>query len=62
MRYNGQKRARVIKYSFVFLSILVIWVAVLIIAGAVSSDQVRQLYLAAQALTVILFFIGFYRQ
>jgi hypothetical protein len=48
------------RYFFVFLAIAAIWAAVLLIALTVQTGSVPNLYLAAQTLTVTLFYIGFY--
>ena len=50
------------RYFFVFLSIIAVWVAILAIAALVSSIDGFTLYFCAVVVTLTLFFIGFYRK
>ena len=48
------------KYASIFFTILLIWVAVILMAVIrKSSEEVFQLYLAAMVCTILLFLIGF---
>lgn len=48
------------KYASVFLTILMIWVAVILIAlTRHNTSEIFQLYIATMASTIILFLIGF---
>jgi len=50
------------KYFFVFVAIAVVWTAILAIALLVPENHGFTLFLSAQILTVVLFYIGFYRK
>lgn len=50
------------RYVFVFLAIVVIWWAVVMLATVAPNGAHLGLYLSAQALTLALFAIGFYRR
>jgi hypothetical protein len=51
------------KYLFVFLTILVIWIAQLVIAGFLEVTAERyDLYLITVGFTVLLFLLGFWRR
>jgi hypothetical protein len=47
------------RYAFVCLTILVIWVAVILMSLAIKHDATPVLYYAAIIMTVGLFWIGF---
>ena len=47
------------KYAFVFASIVVIWIAVVIFAAAAKDTDITFLPFSAIAMTVVLFWIGF---
>lgn len=49
------------RYLFISLSILIIWFAIILIA-TFDTNHVLALYFAAQFMTLVLFFIGFYRK
>lgn len=50
------------RYFFVFIAILVVWIGIIAMAAVLPSGSNFSLYFAAQALTLILFLIGFYRK
>lgn len=50
------------RYFFVFCAILVIWIGVIAMAAVLPSASHFSLFFAAQALTLVLFLIGFYRK
>ena len=48
------------KYAAVFATILIVWIAVILIALTLSSSsETFQLYIASMVMTVVLFIIGF---
>jgi hypothetical protein len=48
------------KYAFVCVTILLVWLAVIIIATLINSkDQIYDLYKLLVVFTLVLFFIGF---
>jgi len=49
------------RYFFITLSICIIWFAVILIAVTVQESGL-ELLLTAQALTIVLFWIGFYKK
>lgn len=50
------------RYLFVFLSILVVWTAMIALALVVPTASHFSLFLVAQCLTLAFFYIGFYRK
>jgi len=50
------------RYMFVFLAIVSIWVALILITAFIPSARTPALYAAGQAITVFLFVIGFYKK
>ena len=50
------------RYLFILTSIVIIWLAIIIIANTVLAANSTLLFLAAQSLTLVLFYVGFYRK
>jgi len=47
---------------FVFLAIVVVWAAIIAIAVVLPGANGFTLYIAAQTLTLMLFYVGFFRK
>lgn len=50
------------RYIFVFVSIIVIWLVAVVIANTAHSPNVRLLFFSVEILTLSLFYLGFYRK
>lgn len=58
-RWRGEK---LMKYFFVFLTIVAIWAAIIIIALGVYPDAGLELFLTGQFLTLVLVYVGYQRR
>lgn len=50
------------RYLFVFLAIAVVWTAMIALALVVPAASHFGLFVVAQSLTLVFFYIGFYRK
>lgn len=50
------------RYFFIFVTIIVVWAAIAALAALVPSSRSLNLFASAELLTIVLYYIGFYRK